>query len=93
MQTGNIRAAREYTNMIIFGINAITIRLTSSVNVETYAGDRTSLRQKEIIYLAAKTQVSIHVYLAINQVSRRRKPSQTTEKRCKSDFTSISAEN
>ena len=26
MQTGNIRAAREYTNMIIFGINAIKCR-------------------------------------------------------------------
>ena len=35
MQTGNIRTAREYTNMIIVGINAIIIRLTFLINVET----------------------------------------------------------
>ena len=35
MQTGYIRTAREYTNMIIVGINAIIIRLTFLINVET----------------------------------------------------------
>ena len=50
------------------------------LNVETQAGDEAPLRQKEIISLAAKTRVSIHVYLVINQVSRQSQSSQTTQK-------------